>query len=175
MVPMLLTSDQLFDNFGNPASPSAIETIHKFIQWRDSKEQQDFIQLVHRGKLKRKDIAIQIQEEQNTKFPKSTLNDNKWVKTLLDELENHLRVESVLPPLTDVAKTEDKKGTSDNPINYDSRKRKAIQDAKRVSELQEVVLQQKARIKQLERQIEHQASKENIYAELASMGASFGN
>lgn len=172
---MLLNKEQLFSQLEKPMSSSALISIDKFIAWRDSKTFDDFTQIEHRGILNRKDIASQIQEEQRTTFPKSHLNDNKWVKALLTNLEDYLRNNNVLPQLTTDAKEENKKGAEDNPRTHNSNKRKEIQNSKRVTELEELVLQQKERIRQLEQKNAAHATKANIYAELATMGAEFGN
>lgn len=171
----LFTKEEVFKKLGYPDKQSAITTVEKFIAWRDSKTFEDFIQIENRGNLKSKDIYTQIQEEQKTTFPKSQLTQNKWVRFLRKQLEDYLRENNVLPPITEEAKEENNRGTKDNPKHHKSNDKKIIQDAKRVAELQEVVLKQKARIAELECSIESQVTKQNIYAELAAMGASFDN
>ncbi len=170
----LSTEQEAYDKLGHPKSADAIKSVQCFINWRDNKTDDAFIQMEYRGSLKSKDIALQIQEGQDTTFSTSSLTANKWVRYLREELEEHLRNKDVLPPLTIEAKTEKAKGSKENPKKYDRMQRKAAQDAKRLAEIQEECLQQKARIRELEGLLESRNTRENIYADLAKMGANFG-
>lgn len=172
---MLSSKPQIFLTLGEPDSLDAAISVDKFISWRDSKNDNYFIQIEYRGSLKRKDIALNIQEEQETKFGKSALTQNKWITFLLEELEDHLREKGVLPDLTTEAREDAKKGTKDNPKQYDKSQHKAAQDAKRLAQLQQANLQQQARIMELERLLDSNTTKSNIYAELAELGADFGD
>ena len=168
----LSTKEQVFEKLGKPDSPDAVASVEKFIKWRDCETFEDFIQIEWRGSLKSKDIASQIEEEQNTKFAKSALTQNKWVRHLREELEDYLRGEGVLPDQTKKAKEEDKKGRHDNPKTHNSNKRQASLDANRLKDLEEENMQLKARLAKLEDDIN---VKKNIYADLAEMGADFGS
>lgn len=64
-----------------------------FLAWSTSKSDGDFREYVHRGKLKRSEIATECG------FGKSALTQNPAIRSALDSLENELRAAGILPPL----------------------------------------------------------------------------
>ncbi|WP_368664702.1 VPA1267 family protein [Zoogloea sp. LCSB751] len=66
-----------------------------FQVWRQSKTNEDFRQLEHRGKLNRVDIA------RECGFARSVCDQNPRVRKALGELEDRLRIEGVLPEKAD--------------------------------------------------------------------------
>jgi len=172
----VLTKEKLFETAGCPKRVSAIESIDKFIIWRTNHidDLQYFKQLARDGVLNRKELSEGIQEEQNTSFPRSTLhesNGNKWIVLLLQNLEDYLRYIDVLPQITAQAEEAFKKGSKNTPKTHNSSKQKASRDAKRIQTLEEENIQLKARLSKLENE---NTVKQNIYADLATMGADFG-
>lgn len=70
----------------------AEQNLAAFIAWSVSKSDDDFREYVHRGKLKRSEIADECG------FGKSALVQNPSIKKALEELEERLRGAGVLPP-----------------------------------------------------------------------------
>lgn len=64
-----------------------------FLAWATSKSDGDFREYVHRGKLKRSEIAAECG------FGKSALTQNPAIRAALETLENELRAAGVLAPL----------------------------------------------------------------------------
>ena len=71
----------------------AEQNIAAFHAWSSSKSDDDFREYVHRGRLKRAEIATECG------FGKSVLVQNPTIRKALEELEGALRLRSVLPPL----------------------------------------------------------------------------
>lgn len=66
-----------------------------FVAWTLSKTDDDWREYVHRGKLKRSEIA------EECGFGKSALAQNPAIRSALEVLETDLRTRGVLPPLAD--------------------------------------------------------------------------
>lgn len=64
-----------------------------FISWASSKTGDEFKQYIYRGKLNRKEIAIECE------FAKSALSQNPRIKEALRDLEQGLRTKGILPSL----------------------------------------------------------------------------
>jgi translation initiation factor RLI1 len=64
-----------------------------FLAWAISKSDDDFRAYVHRGKLKRSEIATVCG------FGKSALTQNPAIRLALGNLENELRAAGILPPI----------------------------------------------------------------------------
>lgn len=71
----------------------AEENLAAFLAWSTSKSDGDFLEYVHRGKLKRSEIAAECG------FGKSALTQNPAIRQALETLENELRAAGVLAPL----------------------------------------------------------------------------
>lgn len=69
------------------------QNIAAFIAWSSSKSDEDFREYVHRGVLKRSEIASECG------FGKSALVQNPSIKKALEDLENGLRMRNVLPTI----------------------------------------------------------------------------
>lgn len=72
---------------------AAEQNLAAFIAWASSKSDDDFREYVHRGKLKRSEIASECG------FGKSALVQNPSIKNTLETLEERLRGAGVLPLL----------------------------------------------------------------------------
>lgn len=172
---ILMTYEEAVAKVGREPSAKAKPTVAKYLAWRDSKSYEDFLQIEKYGVLNKSDIEAQIADEQETTFPRSNFRSNDWLAVLHENLESVLREKGILPGKTESQVQEDLKGAKDNPKNFNKNKRKAAQDAQRLSELQELVLQQKARISELEKLLEERLNTNNIYADLAEFGIQFGS
>lgn len=64
-----------------------------FLAWATSKSDSNFREYVHRGKLKRTEIATECG------FGKSALTQNPAIRSALENLENELRAAGILPAL----------------------------------------------------------------------------
>jgi hypothetical protein len=71
------------------------ENAHTFLAWKQSKTDDDFRAMEHRGVLSRTEIA------KECGFARSVLDQNPRVKASLRELEESLRARSVLPALAE--------------------------------------------------------------------------
>lgn len=71
----------------------AEQNIAAFRAWASSKTDDDFREYVHRGRLKRAEIATECG------FGKSALVQNPVIREALEELESALRYRNVLPPV----------------------------------------------------------------------------
>jgi hypothetical protein len=69
------------------------ENFAAFMAWSTSKSDGDFREYVHRGKLKRSEIATECG------FGKSALTQNPAIRSALENLESELRAAGILPSL----------------------------------------------------------------------------
>jgi hypothetical protein len=118
------------------ANGKAEQNLEAFIQWTATMDDDGYKQIIHRGKLSRGEIAT------GCDFGRSALNQNPKIKTALAELETNLQERGVLPNLTVKAKAEQAE-----PKQHDRTTRKAATDAKRIAQLEQEVLELKARLK----------------------------
>jgi len=113
-----------------------------FSLWMAGKNDNDLCQLVFRGILSRKEIAIECA------FSKSVLDQNPRIKAALKELEDKLREKGLLPPL--LARAADAE-TPQLMRDSDSAKHSATVDRLRRVELENACL--KAEIRALKLQL----------------------
>lgn len=66
-------------------------SLSSFLAWANSKLDEDFRQIVHRGSINKREIAVECG------FARSVLDQNPRVKKALAELEEQLRSRGVLP------------------------------------------------------------------------------
>ncbi len=107
----------------------AQQNVDSFICWSATMKDDDYRQIVYRGKLNRSDIA------KSVGCAKSALLQNPKLRKLVDVLENNLREKGVLPKLTEKAQSE-----KAQPKDYDKTTSKRIYESKRISELEIEVL-----------------------------------
>jgi len=72
---------------------SGSENYQKFLTWMSGKTNDDFKQMLHRGQLCRKEIAVECS------FCDSALRQNPNIKLALEALEDNLRKQGVLPEI----------------------------------------------------------------------------
>ncbi|MFT6132548.1 MAG: hypothetical protein ACJAW2_001270 [Shewanella sp.] len=118
------------------ANSKAEQNLETFITWQTTLSDDCFKQMIFRGALNKVEIA------KACNFGKSALQQNPQIKEALAKLEGSLRKRGILPKLTDKAKVE-----QSQPKQHDRTSRKAATDAKRIAQLEQEVLELKARLK----------------------------
>lgn len=110
-----------------------------FEQWISLQTPESYTKITHRGKLKRSDIA------KACGFAKSALTQNPRIRERLEVLEDVLREKGVLPSLSDTKAREDSKAPK-----YDSSSNSRIMESKRLAQLEQEVLELKAKLARYE-------------------------
>jgi hypothetical protein len=113
----------------------AQQNVEAFISWSSTMADDDYRQIVHRGKLNRNEVA------KGVGCAKSALLQNPKLRGLLEALEVDLIEREVLPELTEAAAKLTKA-----PQKYDQTASKRQQDAKRITELELEVLRLKMQL-----------------------------
>lgn len=113
--------------------------VDSFICWSASMTDDGYRQIVFRGNLNRNEVA------KGVGCAKSALLQNPKLRALLAELEDELRERSILPPLTESAKSDQSK-----PKQYDKTASKQLHDSKRISDLEQEVLRLKMQLERFE-------------------------
>ena len=98
-----------------------------FLAWATSKSDGDFREYVHRGKLKRSELATECG------FGKSALVQNPAIRSALESLEAELRVAGVLPPLVASLPS----GQKVEPALRDTDAKQRRQDGQRLNSLEQ--------------------------------------
>lgn len=130
----------------------AQQNLLAFQTWASTQSDDDFRQIIHRGQLNRGEIA------KATGFAKSALRQNPAIKEALDKLESDLRERGVLPPET---------GEKDDaPKLYDHEAPRRMRDAQKNSQLEREVIELRARVAQLEAQLECHSEQAESMVEL---------
>ena len=114
----------------------SVQNIESFLTWMASTTDDDYKQIIFRGKLNRIEVA------KGCGFSKSVLQQNPKVKEMLFNLETSLRKRNVLPKLS--AQGESK---LIKPKKYNTDQNKRIGDSKRVSELEQKVVELEAKLR----------------------------
>jgi hypothetical protein len=135
----------------------ADEYVLRFAAWKQSKSDEDFLNMVVRGALSRKDIVAECG------FSGSVLNQNPRVKKALKDLEDELRDRKVLPSKAEDAATS---GAGPHTVSVppDSSAR-AARDAERLSRLEQENASLKAENGELKRLLGRYAVLQEVLAE----------
>jgi hypothetical protein len=136
----------------------AQQNLEAFEVWKATQTDDDFKQIVFRGHLNRIEVAKGIG------CGKSALNQNPALKKALKALEDELRGKGVLPPLTDTAKK-----NTDKPKAYDTTVNRKLLDSKRVSSLEAENIELKAKVSELEKQLERFGELSETLSEMGLM------
>jgi hypothetical protein len=115
------------------------KSVEAFMAWSATMNDDDYRQIVFRGSLNRTEVA------KGCGIAKAALRQNPQVKKLLEQLESDLRSRQVLPLMTEKAKV-----ASTQPKQYDQTASKRARESKRVAELEQEVLELRARLKRFE-------------------------
>ncbi len=136
----------------------AKENLKTFQMWSATLSDDDFKQIIHRGKLNRGEIA------KATGIGKSALNQNPSLKKTLEKLEDDLRSRGVLPTLTDAAKE-----NKNQPKKYDNTSSKRLHESNRLSALEVENIELKAKVKELEIRLERFGELSETISEMGLM------
>lgn len=136
----------------------AQQNLKAFEVWQATQTDEDFKQITFRGQLNRIEVA------KGVGCGKSALNQNPALRTALKALEDNLRDKGVLPPLTESAKK-----NADKPKQYDNTANRKPLDSKRVSGLEAENIELKAKIKELESQLERFGELNETLSEMGFM------
>ncbi len=136
----------------------AEENVAAFHAWVATQSDDDFKQIIHRGKLNRGEIAKGIG------CGKSALRQNPVLKDALEELEIKLREKDVLPPLTAEAVS-----TKGKPQEYDAGMNRRVLESKRLSTLETENIELKAKVAELEGKLERYGELSETLSEMGFM------
>lgn len=136
----------------------AKEIVRAFKLWMATQTEDDYQQIIHRGNLSRGEIAKAIG------CGRSALVQNPELRRQLQQLEDNLRSQRVLPPLTDKAKVSD-----DKPKEYDTTAHRRQLDSRRVSTLEQENIELKAKVNELQKRLERYGELSDTLAEMGFM------
>lgn len=114
-----------------------------FESWKETQSDDDFMQIIYRGQLSRTEMAKAIGSQT------SVFRQNPVVKESLQNLEDTLRERGVLPPRVQSTKT-----AKVEPKEYSNKATTDILNIKRLAELETENVELRAKVEQLERQLE---------------------
>lgn len=114
-----------------------------FESWKQTQSDDDFMQIIYRGQLSRKEMAKAIGSQT------SVFRQNPVVKQSLQNLEDVLRERGVLPPLVESSNT-----NKNGPKEYSNKATTDILNIKRLAELEAENVELKAKVDELEKQLE---------------------
>lgn len=136
----------------------AQQNLEAFEVWQATQTDDDFKQIVFKGKLNRIEVA------KGVGCGKSALNQNPTLRKALKALEDKLRDKGILPPLTESARN-----NIDKPKQYDNTANRKLLDAKRVSTLEAENIELKAKVKELEGKLERFGGLNETLSEMGFM------
>lgn len=134
----------------------AKHNLEQFRTWRATQTDEDFLQIIHLGRLKRVEIAKAIG------CGKSALTQNPGLRAEIDALESELRNRGILPPVVEAAHT-----SADQSREYNISATRLARNDHRSARLEQENIELKARIRELER---HLARFGELSETLAEMG-----
>lgn len=134
------------------------ENLEKFLLWQASQTDDTYKQIIHQGRLNRREIA------KSAGFGYSAIKQNEPLRKALKQLEDKLRESGVLPPLTETAKKD-----ADKPKQYDNTTNRKLLDSKRVSALEVENIELKAKVKELEGKLERFGELNETLSEMGFM------
>jgi len=113
-----------------------------FESWKQTQSDDDFMQIIYRGQLSRKEMAKAIGSQT------SVFRQNPVVKESLQNLEDTLRERGVLPPLVQSATNKNE------PKEYSNKATTDILNIKRLAELEAENVELRAKVNELEKKLE---------------------
>jgi len=134
------------------------KSVIAFKRWSATMTDDDYRQIVFRGKLNRGEVA------KGCGIAKAALRQNPTVAELLYALENSLRERSILPDMT-----EEYKADQGKPQKHDQEAYRRTQNAKRASFLEKENIELKAENKALKQKLQRYRELSDIMAELGTM------
>ncbi|GAB3530691.1 VPA1267 family protein [Photobacterium alginatilyticum] len=136
----------------------AQQNFNAFEAWKATQTNDDFKQIIFRGQLNRGEVAKAVG------CGKSALNQNPALRKALEALEDSLRDEGVLPPLTKSAKQ-----SKDKPKQYDNTLNRRTLDANRLSVIEAENIELKAKVQELESKLERYGELSDVLSEMGFM------
>ncbi len=136
----------------------AQQNLDAFRAWVATQTEDDFKQIVFRGQLNRIEVAKAVG------CGKSALIQNPELRNCLKQLEDGLRIKGVLPPLSDIAKSD-----ADKPRQYDNTANRKTLDSKRLSSMEAENIELKAKVKELESRLKRFAELSETLSEMGFM------
>lgn len=126
--------------------------VSTFLSWAASKTNADFKEMVTRGQLNRMEIA------KETGFAKSVLTQNPRVRECLQDLENRLRAENILPSLVERSAGLE----PSSAVSTDATNARAAADKARLKRLEAENAALKAELMGLRSQLKRYATMESV-------------
>jgi hypothetical protein len=134
------------------------DTFDKFMSWSATQDDSCFSQIVFRGKLNRKEIAL------GAGIGKSALTQNELIVSELSTLEDSLRDRGVLPKKTDERIEKEKQ-----PKEFDQSATSNALTKRRSSKLEQENIELKAIIRELELKLAKYSELGDVISELGMM------
>lgn len=134
----------------------AQDNLSNFVTWVSTMSDDDFRQIIHRGKLNRAELAKAVG------CGKSAFNQNPALKKALGDLESRLRKSKVLPPLVETM-------SQSAPKEYEVSSRQNVLLIKKNSELERQNIELKAKLKEMEKKLERFGELNETLAEMGFM------
>lgn len=129
-----------------------------FESWKQTQSDDDFMQIIYRGQLSRKEMAKAIGSQT------SVFRQNPVVKESLQNLEDTLRERGVLPPLVQSAKNKNE------PKEYSNKATTDILNIKRLAELEAENVELRAKVDELEKELEKLERYDELSEAVSEMG-----
>lgn len=121
----------------------ARRNLEAFEVWQTTQTDEDFKQIIFKGKLNRIEVA------KGVGCGRSALDQNPALRKALKALEDKLRGKGLLPPLSASAKKDIEK-----PKQYDNTASRKMLDSKRISALEAENIELKAKVQELKSKLE---------------------
>ena len=136
----------------------AKHNLEQFRTWRATQTDEDFLQIIHLGRLKRVEIAKAIG------CGKSALTQNPGLRAEIDALESELRNRGILPPVVEAAHT-----PADQSREYNISSTRLTRNDHRSARLEQENIELKARIRELELRLARFGELSETLAEMGMM------
>ncbi|MEI6895813.1 MAG: VPA1267 family protein [Colwellia sp.] len=140
------------------AEQAKIDIFNKFMSWSATQDDVCFSQIVFRGKLNRKEIAL------GADIGKSALTQNDLIIPALEALENGLRKRGVLPKKTKELIKKEKQ-----PQEFDQSASGNALNKRRLSKLEQENTELQAKVRELELKLAKYSELGDVINELGMM------
>lgn len=121
----------------------ALENIDKFHAWTATQSDDDYKQIIHRGKLNRREVSKAVG------CGLSAISQNPAISEALAKLEESLREREILPPLTLNAN-----GKLGKDKQYDQTTNRTMRDSQRLTQLEQKNIELEAELTELKKKHE---------------------
>ncbi|MCO7248824.1 VPA1267 family protein [Pseudoalteromonas sp. Ps84H-4] len=136
----------------------ALANVQAFEAWKATQTDDTYRQIIYRGKLNRGEIAKAID------CGRSALTQNPTLRAGINQLEDQLRKEGILPPLTEEAKK-----VESNSKVYDPKASKRKRESGRLSALEKENVELKSLVKELKKQLRRYTELSETLSEMGFM------